>query len=100
MNESVADLLRVEDLRVGIGTGISRVDVVKGVSFRIPKGKTVALVGESGSGKSIIAQSIMGILPDVAEVTGGSITFFDPDQGGAPIDIVKLPRDGKRMWPV
>ncbi len=97
MSESVADLLRVEDLRVGIGTGISRDDVVKGVSFRIPKGKTVALVGESGSGKSIIAQSIMGILPDVAEVTGGSITFFDPANDGKPIDIVKLPRDGKRM---
>ena len=97
MKESVADLLRVEDLRVGIGTGMSRDDVVKGVSFRISKGKTVALVGESGSGKSIIAQSITGILPDVAKITGGSITFFDPDQDGAPIDIVKLPRDGKRM---
>ena len=97
MSEDVADLLRVEDLRVGIGSGVSRDDVVKGVSFRIPKGKTVALVGESGSGKSIIAQSIMGILPDVADVTGGSIKFFDPDKGGEPIDIVKLKRDGKPM---
>ncbi len=97
MSESVADLLRVEDLRVGIGSGLSRDDVVKGVSFRIPKGRTVALVGESGSGKSIIAQSIMGILPDIAEITGGSINFYDPDNGGEPIDIVKLPRDGKRM---
>jgi peptide/nickel transport system ATP-binding protein len=97
MSESVADLLRVEDLRVGIGSGVSRDDVVKGVSFRIPKGKTVALVGESGSGKSIIAQSIMGILPDIAQVTGGSITFFDPEQDGKPIDIVQLPRDGRRM---
>lgn len=97
MSESVADLLRVEDLRVGIGSGVGRDDVVKGVSFRIPKGKTVALVGESGSGKSIIAQSIMGILPDIADITGGSIIFFDPEKDGEPIDIVKLPRDGKRM---
>ena len=71
MSTGVSDLLRVEDLRVAIGSSESKVDVVKGVSFRIPKGKTVALVGESGSGKSIIAQTIMGILPDVAPVTGG-----------------------------
>jgi len=97
MKEDVADLLRVEDLRIGIGSDVTRSDVVKGVSFRIPRGKTVALVGESGSGKSIIAQSIMGILPDVAKITGGSITFFDPEQGGAPIDIAKLPVNGKQM---
>ena len=52
-------------------------EVVKGVSFRVPAGKTVALVGESGSGKSIIAQSILGILPRVAKITGGSIWFRD-----------------------
>ncbi|MCP4315836.1 MAG: ABC transporter ATP-binding protein [Hyphomicrobiales bacterium] len=97
MSTGVSDLLRVEDLRVAIGSRENRVDVVKGVSFRIPKGKTVALVGESGSGKSIIAQTIMGILPDIAEITGGSINFFDPLNGGSPTDIVQLPRDGKQM---
>ena len=78
MSMGVTDLLRVENLRVAIGSRENRVEVVKGVSFRIPKGKTVALVGESGSGKSIIAQTIMGILPDIADVTGGSIKFYDP----------------------
>ena len=97
MNEGVADLLRVENLRVGIGSRETMVDVVNGVSFRIPKGRTVALVGESGSGKSIIAQTIMGILPDVAEVTGGSIKFYDPLNGDEPVDIVKLARDGRQM---
>ncbi len=97
MSTGVSDLLRVEDLRVAIGSRENRVDVVKGVSFRIPKGKTVALVGESGSGKSIIAQTIMGILPDIAEITGGSINFFDPLNGGSPTDIAQLPRDGKQM---
>ncbi|MEX3008911.1 ABC transporter ATP-binding protein [Hoeflea sp. TYP-13] len=97
MSMGASDLLRVENLRVAIGSRENRVDVVKGVSFRIPKGKTVALVGESGSGKSIIAQTIMGILPDIAEVTGGSIQFFDPLNDGEPTDIVQLPRDGKQM---
>lgn len=97
MSTGVSDLLRVEDLRVAIGSRENRVEVVKGVSFRIPKGKTVALVGESGSGKSIIAQTIMGILPDIAEVTGGSINFYDPLNDGVPTDIVQLPRDGKQI---
>lgn len=97
MSKSSSDLLRVEDLRVAIGTREHQVDIVKGVSFRIPKGKTVALVGESGSGKSIIAQTIMGILPDIASVTGGSINFYDPLNDGKPVDIVKLQRDGKEM---
>ena len=97
MNKSASDLLRVENLRVAIGSRENRVDVVKGVSFRIPKGRTVALVGESGSGKSIIAQTIMGILPDIAEVTGGSINFYDPLNGDEPVDIVQLPRDGRQM---
>ena len=97
MSETPPDLLRVEDLHVEIGPQESKVEVVKGVSFRIPKGKTVALVGESGSGKSIIAQTIMGILPDIADITEGSIKFFDPDKNGEFVDIATLPRDGKRM---
>ena len=97
MSEPAPDLLRVEDLRVQIGPQESSVEVVRGVSFRIPKGKTVALVGESGSGKSIIAQSIMGILPDIADITGGSIKFYDPQNGNEPVDIASLPRDGARM---
>ena len=97
MSTGVTDLLRVENLRVAIGSSENKVDVVKGVSFRIPRGKTVALVGESGSGKSIIAQTIMGILPDVAAVTGGSIKFYDPLNDGKPVDIVQLPRDGREM---
>tara|TARA_R110002126_G_scaffold266675_1_gene409958 strand:- start:89782 stop:91683 length:1902 start_codon:yes stop_codon:yes gene_type:complete len=97
MSENGSDILRVEGLRVAIGVGEHQSDVVKGISFRIPKGKTVALVGESGSGKSIIAQTIMGILPDVAEITGGSINFYDPLSGGEPVDIVQLSRDARAM---
>ena len=49
--------------------------MIRGASFRVPAGRTVALVGESGSGKSIMAQAILGILPDVARITGGSIHY-------------------------
>ena len=72
------DILRISDLRIGFTIhGLAR-DVVKGVSLRVPAGKTVALVGESGSGKSVISQAIMGLLPRAGAITGGEILFRDP----------------------
>ncbi|MGN6551354.1 MAG: dipeptide ABC transporter ATP-binding protein [Pararhizobium sp.] len=91
------DLLRVEDLRIAVRTFQTDVEVVRGVSFRIHHGRTVALVGETGSGKSIIAQAILGILPQVATITGGSILFDDPADAAGPIDIAALDPDGAPM---
>jgi peptide/nickel transport system ATP-binding protein len=91
------DLLRVEDLRISITIERSGLEVVKGASFRIPSGKTVALVGESGSGKSIIAQAILGILPRVARITSGKILFRDKDCAESPIDIAALGTDSPEM---
>ena len=47
---------------------------VRGVSFHIDKGETVALVGETGSGKSVTALSTVSLLPDSATITG-SISY-------------------------
>ena len=60
------DLLSVEDLAISFNVHGGKVDAVRGVSFRVPVGGSVALVGESGSGKSVISQAIMGILPPAA----------------------------------
>ena len=95
--EDGSDLLRVKDLRIRIQTFQSGLDVVRGVSFRVPRGRTVALVGESGSGKSIIAQAILGILPSVAEICSGSILFDDPLTDAPPIDIAALDAHGAEM---
>ncbi|WP_421881001.1 ABC transporter ATP-binding protein [Pacificispira sp.] len=91
------DLLKVEDLRIGFRLLEGAVEAVKGVSFRVPPGGTVALVGESGSGKSVVSQAIMGILPKISQITGGSILFDDPKKPGGPVDIAKLDRDGPAM---
>ena len=56
-------LLEVKDLAVSFGRGESAVQAVKGVSFTLDKGETLALVGESGSGKSVTAMSILQLLP-------------------------------------
>ncbi|WP_377841110.1 ABC transporter ATP-binding protein [Bosea sp. UC22_33] len=89
------DILRISDLRIGFTIhGLAR-DVVKGVSLRVPAGKTVALVGESGSGKSVISQAIMGLLPRAGGVTGGEILFRDPLAPEAVVDIATLPAEGE-----
>ena len=91
------DLLRVDGLRIAFTLQSGPLEVVKGVSFRVKPGSVVALVGESGSGKSVCAQSIMGILPMVGNVTGGTIQFDDPETSDPPIDISSLSRDGAAM---
>ena len=56
-------LLAVEDLHVEFDTYGGIVKAVRGVSFSVSAGKTLAIVGESGCGKSVSVQSIMGLTP-------------------------------------
>jgi microcin C transport system ATP-binding protein len=56
-------LLEVKDLSVNFKVEGGTLEAVRGVSFGIEKGETVALVGESGSGKSVTALSILQLLP-------------------------------------
>jgi peptide/nickel transport system ATP-binding protein len=90
------DLLNVNDLQVEFHVTEGIVHAVNGVSFRVPAGKTVALVGESGSGKSVVSQTIMGILPKPAKVTGGEVIFHDP-RDGSVTDLLTLDQDGEKM---
>jgi peptide/nickel transport system ATP-binding protein len=90
------DLLQVRDLKVSFATPAGPFEAVRGVSFRVPQGGTVALVGESGSGKSVVSQAIMGILPPAGNITAGQILFADPKAPG-PIDIAALDRDGPAL---
>jgi len=91
------DLLSVEDLAISFNVHGGKVDAVRGVSFRVPVGGSVAIVGESGSGKSVVSQAIMGILPPAAIIRSGKILFCDPAAKGRTIDIAALPQDAPDM---
>ena len=95
------DLLRIRDLRISFDLPEGRLEAVRGVSFRVPAGKTVALVGESGSGKSVVSQAIMGILPRSARIDAGRILFHDPvlgaDRAEGMVDIAGLAPDSPQM---
>ncbi|HEX7073865.1 MAG TPA: ABC transporter ATP-binding protein [Hyphomicrobiaceae bacterium] len=75
-----APLVQVRDLSVAFRSGDTTNLAVKGVSFEVNKGETVALVGESGSGKTVSALSIMRLLPyPAASHPSGEIIYNGKD---------------------
>jgi len=72
----VQHLLEIENLYVSFYTYAGEVQAVRGVSFYVDKGETLAIVGESGCGKSVTVQSIMGLIPSPpGKIKNGNILF-------------------------
>ncbi|ATP41887.1 peptide ABC transporter ATP-binding protein [Solibacillus sp. R5-41] len=78
MNEA-ENILVVNNLQTTFKTDAGDVRAVDGVSFAVPKGKTIGIVGESGSGKSITALTILRLLASNGSVKGGEILFKGKD---------------------
>src|ERR1700737_247446 len=67
-------ILEVRDLTVALQVDNRVIQPVDGISFRLERGRTLAMVGESGSGKSMTALAIVGLLPrGLAHVTRGQV---------------------------
>ena len=72
--------LYVKNLEVSFQTYGGHVQAVRGVSFDLQKGETLAIVGESGSGKSVTSQTIMKLIPmPPGKISAGQILFNGED---------------------
>jgi oligopeptide/dipeptide ABC transporter ATP-binding protein len=80
-------LLEVTDLRVEFPTSDGLVQAVRGLSFTVEPGRTLAIVGESGSGKTVSTQAMLGLVPG-ADISGTAL--FEG------VDLLKLDRERLR----
>jgi peptide/nickel transport system ATP-binding protein len=72
-------VLSVEQLSINLPAGADRTYAVRDISFSVNKGEIVCLVGESGSGKSVIAQAVMGLLPNTLRASHGVLNLLGED---------------------
>ena len=78
-------ILKVDDLTVEFDTYGGTVKAVRGVSFEVERGETLAIVGESGCGKSVAVQSLMGLIPmPPGRITAGTATLNGRNILGLP----------------
>lgn len=85
------NIVEVEGLQTYFYTDIGVVKAVDGVSFDVPRGKTVGIVGESGCGKSVTSLSMMQLVQrPQGQTVGGTIKF---NLGDHAVDIASIPTD-------
>ena len=73
-------ILQVNDLQISFSTYAGEVQAVRGVSFDLRRGETLAIVGESGSGKTVTAKSLLRLLPEAnTRIKGGEAIFEGED---------------------
>jgi oligopeptide transport system ATP-binding protein len=73
-------ILQVNDLQISFSTHAGEVQAVRGVSFDLRRGETLAIVGESGSGKTVTAKSLLRLLPEAnTRIKGGEAIFEGED---------------------
>ena len=92
--DSGRPIVTVKDLEVNFYANQRCNKVLGGISFSIRRGRTLCVVGESGCGKSVTASAIMRLLPRLARIENGSITYHS---AGGDIRIDQLDPESKAM---
>ncbi len=80
---TAGDAISLDSVRLNLGAGATRVEVLKGISRKFPRGKATAIVGPSGCGKSTLLMTIAGLeRPDSGDVDieGRSIVAMSEDE--------------------
>ena len=75
-------LISVQDLKTHFFLDEGTVRAVDGVSFDLGRGATLGVVGESGCGKSVLARSIIRIVPPPGRTIEGSVMYYRAPQDG------------------
>ncbi len=89
MTGTTAPVARIDDLRVAFATDGEPVAAINGISLEAHSGEVLAIVGESGSGKTVTANTLLGLLPETATLSGAVIVR---GRGGDQTDIVHATR--------
>ncbi|MFD1018342.1 ABC transporter ATP-binding protein [Thalassobacillus hwangdonensis] len=71
----MSTVLDIENLSIDVKTKKQNFNIIKGIDLKIGKKMKYGIVGESGSGKSLTSLAIMNLLPDVLNISEGSITL-------------------------
>ena len=88
-------VLQISGLRTEFPLDEGILNAVDGVDLAIDRHQTVGVIGESGCGKSVMAQSILQILPRPGRIAGGAIRLSQPD--APPLDLAAQDPFGKTM---
>ncbi len=90
----MTDVLSVENLSVGFPVSGGVRNVVAGIGYSVPAGRTLGVVGESGCGKSMTALAVMGLVPTPGQV-GGSVRVEGREMLGQPGAVWRQLRGGR-----
>ncbi|MDY0276786.1 MAG: ABC transporter ATP-binding protein [Acholeplasma sp.] len=92
MNDTI---LKVNDLKISFKTQFGILQAIRGISFDLYRGETLAIVGESGSGKSVTSRAIMGLLAGNSIYEGGEILYSGKDLTQMPEELYHEIRGSK-----
>ena len=90
-------LLDIDNLPTQFDVSEGTVRAVDGLSLRLQRGETLGIVGESGCGKSVMALSILQIVPWPGKIVSEQIRFFRDGAAKPPVDLTRLKPKGEEI---